>query len=61
MTADINRRLKEHGNGDVKSTKNRRPFELIYQESFEKKSEASKRELFFKTGKGREFLKILGA
>jgi len=53
---NILRRLVEHKNGLVKSTRNRRPLELIYNEDFENKSEALARERFFKSGKGREFL-----
>jgi putative endonuclease len=55
-TENILRRLTEHNNGFVKSTRNRRPLELIYTEDFENKSEAIARERFFKTGKGREYL-----
>ena len=57
MTKDIERRQNEHYNGNVKSTKNRRPIKLIYTEGFEIKKDAMLREKFFKTGKGREFLK----
>ncbi|MGK9478025.1 GIY-YIG nuclease family protein [Melioribacter sp. OK-6-Me] len=56
LTNDIARRFSEHQRGLVKSTRNRRPFELTYYESFSQKSDAMKREKFFKTGKGREFL-----
>ncbi len=55
-TENILRRLTEHKNGLVKSTKNRRPLDLIYTEGFENKSDAIARERFFKTGKGREYL-----
>jgi putative endonuclease len=60
MTSDLNRRFKEHNSGKVKSTKNRRPLELIYTEEFISKKEASNRETFFKSGIGREFLKSIG-
>ena len=53
---NILRRLDEHNNGLVKSTRNRRPLELIYIEGFENKSDAIARERFFKSGKGREYL-----
>ena len=56
-TSNLNRRLEEHNLGLVKSTKNRRPFKLIYTEEFSDKSEALNKEKFFKTGKGREYLK----
>ena len=55
FTKNIVRRLYEHNKGLVKSTKNRRPLELIYNEEFENKSDAFARERFFKSGKGREY------
>ncbi len=39
------------------STRNRKPFKLIYTEEYSDKEEAMKREAFFKSGKGREYLK----
>ena len=60
MTEDIKRRLAEHFDGKVKSTRNRRPLELIHTEEFELKKDAHERELFLKTGKGREYLKSIG-
>ena len=60
MSSNLNRRLLEHNRGLVKSTRNRKPLELIYFEEFEDKSNALKREKFFKTGCGREFLKSIG-
>ena len=58
-TNDLKRRLNEHNRGQSKYTKHTGPFELIYKEEFLTSSEAYKRELFFKTGKGRDFLKSL--
>ena len=57
FTDSLERRISEHNSGLVKSTKNRRPLELIYFEKFETKSEAMNREKYFKTGFGRAFLK----
>ena len=57
VTNNISRRLKEHNNGEVKSTRNRRPLKLIYTETFQQKKEVLKREKFFKMGTGREKLK----
>jgi putative endonuclease len=51
MTSDLSRRLNEHNSGKVKSTKNRRPLELIYTEEFISKQEASNREAFFNSHK----------
>ncbi len=55
-TKNILRRLDEHNNGLVKSTRSRRPLELIYNEEFENKADAFAREKFFKSSKGREYL-----
>jgi len=57
VTSDLNRRLSEHNRGKVASTRNRKPLKLIYTEEFISKKEAMSREKFFKTGKGREWLK----
>ena len=59
MTSDLNRRLEEHRRGAVKSTRNRRPLDLIHTESFTEKAQASRREEFFKTGMGRAYLNEL--
>ncbi len=60
MTSDITRRMDEHSRGLVKSTKHRRPLELIYTEEFQTKYEAEMREKYFKSGLGREFLQSIG-
>ena len=57
FTGDLKERLKAHNQGEVESTKNRRPFELIYFEGCISKELAEKRERYFKTGFGRKFLK----
>lgn len=51
-TANLEARLKKHNAGSVRSTKYRRPLELIYYEEFETKVEAEKREKFFKSKVG---------
>lgn len=56
-SGDIKTRLKAHNAGQVESTKLRRPLELIYFEACTSEQKAEKRELYFKTGFGREFLK----
>ncbi len=47
-TNDLRRRLVEHNNGEVKSTKPRRPFELRYYEAYFNENEARKREASLK-------------
>jgi len=59
LTENLNRRLYDHANGFVKSTKDRRPLILIYKEVFTDKIEGQNREKFFKSGQGREFLNKL--
>lgn len=43
-TANLKRRLRQHNSGVVRSTKARRPFELVYWESFSTRREAMRRE-----------------
>lgn len=50
-------RLKRHNQGKVRSTKAYKPWKVIYTEEFETKSEAYKREMFFKSIDGYQFLK----
>ena len=56
-TENLDRRIREHNTGMVKSTRHRKPLEIIYTEEFRSKAEAQQREKFFKSGKGREYLK----
>ena len=51
-TKDLERRFREHNTGKVESTKNRKPFKLIFYECFVNKSDAFEREQWFKTGFG---------
>jgi len=55
-TRDLDKRLEAHRMGRVRTTKNRRPVELIYTEEFEDYKEARQRELYLKSGTGREWL-----
>jgi len=60
MSADSRKRLVQHNRGEVDSTKNRRPFELLYEEKVGSLHEARKREEYFKSAAGRRYLKKLG-
>ncbi len=53
---DLIKRLKRHNSGFVKSTKSKRPWVVHYKEEFQTKSEAYKRELFFKSIDGYNWL-----
>jgi putative endonuclease len=56
MSKDVVRRLQEHNSGRVRSTRNRAPFEVVYQEQFHLPNEARRQEKYFKTASGRRFL-----
>lgn len=43
-TNNLSRRLKEHNEGKVFSTKGRIPFEIIYYEAYKSESDVRKRE-----------------
>jgi len=53
-TGNLEQRFKDHQSGKVKSTKGYRPLKLVYSEECNNKTEARERELFLKTGSGRE-------
>lgn len=57
VTSDLRNRFQKHRLGEVKSTKNRRPFILVYYEAYRHKQDATKREYHLKTGQQRELLK----
>jgi len=51
-SGNLNRRLAEHGNGKVKSTKNRRPLKLVFTKVFDDRSEACRFERYLKSPEG---------
>lgn len=55
-TSDLNCRVDEHNRGFVKSTKNRRPFDLVYYEHGGSKEDAIKRERSLKSGRGKHYI-----
>ncbi len=57
FTTDLKRRLKEHNSGKNKSTSPYKPWSLIYYEKVATREEARKREKYFKSGIGREYIK----
>ena len=56
-TKDLRERFKNHNAGKVIATKYRKPFKLVFYEAFQHKTDASRDELFFKSGYGREVLR----
>jgi putative endonuclease len=59
-TINLSNRLIKHNKGDVKSTKNRRPLELHFFEVHNTRSEAFKREMFYKSIEGYHYLRQNG-
>lgn len=55
---NLKSRLEKHHNGFVMSTRNRRPLRLVYYECYLNASDARRREIFLKGGKGHEEMKI---
>jgi putative endonuclease len=51
------KRIKAHNSGKNRSTKSGGPWELVYKETYYSYTKARTRELFLKTGRGREILK----
>jgi len=59
MTSNVEKRVAEHNSGKTQSTKAFVPWDLIYKESVESRSQARYREKYLKSGIGKEFLKSL--
>jgi len=57
---NLDQRILEHNVGRVRYTKAKRPWRLYYFEKFETKSQAYRRELFFKSIDGYIFLRKSG-
>ena len=55
-TANFENRIGYHNSGRVKSTKNRRPFVLLYKENYSNIYDAFKKESYYKTAKGKKEL-----
>ena len=58
MTEDLSLRLSQHNNKNLSFwTKRGSDWKIVYYEEFDDKSDAMKREKWFKSGAGRDFLK----
>lgn len=56
-TNNLQKRIQEHNQGQVFSTKSRRSLKLIYTETCLNEEDAKQREKYFKTGIGKRFLR----
>ena len=59
MTTNIEKRVREHNSGYTKSTKGYTPWLLFFFEEYETREEARKREIYLKSGIGKEKIKEL--
>ena len=57
LTNDVRRRLYQHQEGQSRTTRAYRPFQLIHTEVFNSREEARTREKFLKSGFGKEWIK----
>ena len=59
FTSDLRQLLTAHFRGQVESTAPRRPFRLIYCEYHRAKSDALRREAYFKTSAGKRAIRLM--
>ena len=57
FTKNLKLRFEKHSKGQVESTRDRRPLNLIYYEACLSQDDATKREKYLKSYHGRMFLK----
>jgi len=55
-TKNVEKRFAEHNDGLVRSTKHKRPLNLIYYEACLNKDDAFRRERYLKTGMGKRYI-----
>jgi putative endonuclease len=53
---NLTERIRRHNAGESKATKHAVPWTLVHSERFATRSEALRRERYYKTGKGRDEL-----
>ncbi|HUT29360.1 MAG TPA: GIY-YIG nuclease family protein [Sedimentisphaerales bacterium] len=56
-TTNLQKRLEEHSSGQVRSTKQRRPMNLIYWEGCINQQDATRREKYLKSAWGKRYAK----
>jgi len=58
VTSDLRARLQNHLKGQVRSTRHRRPLNLVYYEGCLSGADARRRERYLKSGKGKRYLRL---
>ena len=56
-TKNLKERIYQHNNGEVDTTKNRRPLELLYFEGCLNQQDATHREKYLKSSWGKRYIK----
>jgi putative endonuclease len=56
-TSDLEKRIDSHNNGEVQSTRQRRPLRLIYFEGCINQQDATRREKYLKSGNGKIYIR----
>ena len=56
-TANLEQRMEVHGKGQVSSTRDRRPLELMYYEASANQRDALHREKYLKSAYGKRYIK----
>jgi putative endonuclease len=59
MTCNVLKRYFKHDNGYERTTRQYKPFYLLYSEEHARRVDARKREKYFKSGVGKEYLQRL--
>ena len=59
LTDNLERRLSEHNSGRNKTTQPYLPFTLIHFEEYNTRTEAREKEKYYKSGIGKEKLKLI--
>jgi predicted GIY-YIG superfamily endonuclease len=57
ITSHLWKRMKDHNRGRNKTSRHSRPWKLIYKEKHEDYEVARRREKYFKSGKGRKWIR----
>ena len=57
ITSNLPRRIRQHNQGQCKSTRNRRPLYLIYHETSYNIRDAAAREKYLKSGYGKKYIR----
>jgi putative endonuclease len=57
FTRDLRKRVKDHNNGLVSSTRRRKPLELVYWEGCLNQTDATRREKYLKSSWGKRYIK----